>query len=49
MASNPFDGHTREGALQQAEIMSDVKQEVAIADRGYHGAKIRCVTIWCSG
>ncbi len=39
---------TRE-ALEQAEILSEVKPEVAIVDRGYRGAEIDGVTIWRSG
>ena len=49
MPGNPFDGHTLQEALEQAHILSDVKPEVAVVDRGYRGAKIDGVTIWRSG
>jgi IS5 family transposase len=49
MPGNPFDGHTLDEALEQAEILSEVKPTVAIVDRGYRGAKIDGVTIWRSG
>ena len=49
MPGNPFDGHTLYEALEQAHILSDVKPEVAIVDRGYRGTEIDGVTIWRSG
>ena len=49
MPGNPFDGHTLQEALEQAHILSDIKPEVAIVDRGYRGAEIDGVTIWRSG
>ena len=49
MPGNPFDGHTLDEALEQAEILSDVKPTVAIVDRGYCSAEIDGVTIWRSG
>lgn len=49
MPGNPFDGYTLEEALEQARILSEVKPEVAIVDRGYRGAEIDGVTIWRSG
>ncbi|MEX3860401.1 transposase, partial [Paraburkholderia sp. BR10923] len=39
MPGNPYDGHTLEEALEQAAILSDVKPEIAIVDRGYRGAE----------
>ena len=35
MPGNPYDGHTLAEALEQAAILSDVKPEVAVVDRGY--------------
>ncbi|MGF6472818.1 hypothetical protein QFZ89_008069 [Paraburkholderia youngii] len=35
MPGNPYDGHTLAEALEQAAILSDVKPDVAIVDRGY--------------
>ena len=49
MPGNPFDGHTLDEALEQAEILSEVKPTVAIVDRGYRGAETDGVTIWRSG
>ena len=49
MPGNPFDGHTLSEALEQAEILSEVKPTVAVVDRGYRGAEVDGVTIWRSG
>lgn len=34
---NPYDGHTLRPALEQVEIMTDQRPELAVADRGYRG------------
>jgi IS5 family transposase len=49
MPGNPFDGHTLNEALEQAEILSEIKPKVAIVDRGYRGAQVPGVRIWMSG
>lgn len=49
MPGNPYDGHTLAEALEQATILSDVRPEVAIVDRGYKGAQIDGVKIYHSG
>jgi IS5 family transposase len=49
MPGNPFDGHTLDEALEQAEILSEIKPQVAIVDRGYRGAQVPGVRIWMSG
>lgn len=49
MPGNPFDGHTLHEALEQAHILSNIKPEIAIVDRGYRGVEIDGVTIWRSG
>ncbi|SAL83440.1 TetR family transcriptional regulator [Caballeronia choica] len=37
MSGDPYDGHTLPEALKQAAILSDVKPEVVLVDRGYKG------------
>lgn len=49
MAGNPYDGHTLAEALEQALILSDVKPEVAIVDRGYKGVAVDGVKIYHPG
>jgi IS5 family transposase len=49
MPGNPYDGHTLDEALEQAEILSEVKPEQAFVDRGYKGVKIADVQTWISG
>ncbi len=42
-------GHTLGEALEQAEILSEVKPEMAFVDRGYRGVDIDHVQVWKSG
>jgi IS5 family transposase len=49
MPGNPYDGHTLDEALEQTEILSEVKPEQAFIDRGYKGVKIDGVQTWISG
>jgi IS5 family transposase len=49
MPGNPYDGHTLAEALEQAEILSDAKPEVAIVDRGYNGVAVDGVKIYHPG
>ena len=49
MPGNPYDGHTLHEALEQAEIVSNVKPEMVFVDSGYKGAEIAGVQIWRSG
>ena len=49
MPGNPYDGHTLHEALEQAEIVSNVKPEMVFVYRGYKGAEIDGVQIWRSG
>ncbi|NUX59609.1 transposase, partial [Paraburkholderia youngii] len=49
MPGNPYDGHTLAEALEQATILSDVKPEVAVVDRGYKGVAIDGVKIYHPG
>jgi IS5 family transposase len=49
MPGNPYDGHTLHGALEQAEILSEVKPLMAFVDRGYLGVEVAGVQIRKSG
>jgi IS5 family transposase len=49
MPGNPYDGHTLYETLEQAEILSSVKPQMAFVDRGYRGVEIDGVQIWKSG
>jgi IS5 family transposase len=49
MPGNPYDGHTLHEALEQAEILSEVKPLMAFVDRGYRGVEVAGVQIWKSG
>ncbi len=49
MPGNPYDGHTLAEALEQAAILSDVKPEVAVVDRGYKGVVVDGVKIYHPG
>ena len=49
MPGNPYDGHTLHEALEQAEILSQVKPMMAFVDRGYRGVEVNGVQIWKSG
>ncbi|ADG20769.1 IS5 family transposase [Paraburkholderia atlantica] len=49
MPGNPYDGHTLAEALEQAAILSDVKPDVAIVDRGYKGVAVEGVKIYHPG
>ena len=49
MPGNPYDGHTLDEALEQAEIQSEIKPVMAFVDRGYRGVKVDGVQIWKSG
>lgn len=49
MSGNPYDGHTLYEALEQVEILSEVKPQTVFVDKGYKGARIDGVDIWQSG
>lgn len=49
MPGNPYDVNTLYEAVERAEILSDVKPEIAFVDRGYRGVEIEGVHIWKSG
>ena len=49
MPGNPYDGHTLYEALEQAQILSNVRPEIAVVDRGYRGAEVDGIRILRSG
>jgi IS5 family transposase len=49
MPGNPYDGHTLHEALEQAELLAEVKPLMAFVDRGYRGVEVAGVQIWKSG
>ena len=49
MPGNPYDGHTLHEALEQAELVSNVRPQMVFVDRGYRGAEIEGVQVWKSG
>ncbi|XHO06959.1 hypothetical protein ACEQUB_p00205 (plasmid) [Ralstonia syzygii] len=46
MPGNPYDGHTLAQALEQAEILSEVRLQIAIVDRGNRGVEVQGVKIY---
>lgn len=44
-AGNPYDGHTPDDNLQQAETVSGVKIKTAMVDLGYRGRHITSAQI----
>lgn len=54
MPGNPYDGHTLREALEQAQILSNARPEIAVVDRGYRGVEVdgsvrRACRTNCSG
>ncbi|AQW31653.1 IS5 family transposase (plasmid) [Ralstonia syzygii subsp. celebesensis] len=49
MPGNPYDGHTLAEALEQAEILSETKPQIAIVDRGYRGVEVEGVKVYHPG
>jgi IS5 family transposase len=49
MPGNPYDGHTLEEALEQAEILSGRRARSVFVDRGYRGAQPAGVSVYVSG
>ncbi|MEP4389908.1 MAG: IS5 family transposase [Sulfitobacter pontiacus] len=49
LAGNPYDGHTLHEALEQVEILTDQRPEMAFVDRGYRGHGIEHVKVFISG
>jgi transposase, IS5 family len=51
LPGNPYDGHTLQACMDQAERVSGIKPEEAYADRGYkgHGCNTDSFKVWLSG
>jgi len=49
LPGNPYDGHTLAEALEQVEILTDQKPELAFVDRGYRGHGVQDVKVFISG
>ena len=49
LSGNPYDGHTLAEALEQVEILTDQKPELAFVDRGYRGHGVENVKVFLSG
>jgi IS5 family transposase len=45
-SGNPYDGHTLESCLEQAEILSGTRAKEAFVDLGYRGVEVPNVTIY---
>jgi IS5 family transposase len=46
---NPYDGHTLRPALEQVEILTDQRPELAVVDRGYRGHGVETTRVLISG
>ena len=51
LPGNPYDGHTLQSCIEQAERVSGTKPKEAYADRGYkgHGCNTDTFKVWISG
>lgn len=49
MPGNPYDGHTLDEAIEQAEILSGVRAKRVFVDKGYRGARLKGVSVFMSG
>ncbi len=49
LSGNPYDGHTLAEALEQVEILTDQRPEMAFVDRGYRGHGVETVKVFISG
>ena len=49
MPGNPYDGHTLDGAIEQAEILSGIRAHTVYVDKGYRGARPEGVRVLMSG
>ncbi len=46
---NPYDGHTLGPALEQVEILTDQRPDLAVVDRGYRGHGVKATRVLISG
>jgi len=49
LPGNPYDGHTLAEALEQVEILTDQRPELAVVDRGYRGHDVKTTRVLISG
>ena len=49
MPCNLYDGHTLHEALEQLEILTDQRLDMAFVDRGYRGHGVEHVKVFISG
>ncbi len=49
LPGNPYDGHTLHEALEQIEILTDQRPQMAFVDRGYRGHGVETVKVFISG
>jgi len=49
LPGNPYDGHTLHEALEQVEILTDQRPDMAFVDRGYRGHGVETVKVFISG
>ena len=49
LPGNPYDGHTLAEALEQVEILTDQRPELAVVDRGYRGHGVETTQVLISG
>jgi len=49
LPGNPYDGHTLSETLEQVEILTDQRPEMAFVDRGYRGHGVENVKVFISG
>ena len=49
LPGNPYDGHTLAEALEQVEILTDQRPELAVVDRGYRGHGVEATRVLISG
>ena len=49
LPGNPYDGHTLHEALEQVEILTGTRPDMAFVDRGYRGHGVETVKVFISG
>jgi transposase, IS5 family len=49
MPGNPYDGHTLADALDQVEVLTDIRPALAVVDRGYRGHSVTRTRVLISG
>ncbi len=49
MPGNPYDGHTLAEALDQVEVLTDIRPALAVVDRGYRGHGVTRTRVLISG